>query len=184
MKRHYHDHDHDHDHDLIKVSDSNNGFVSTVFGPSTWLVLHMVSLNYPTQPSPDERDAYTQWFMLFGKVLPCSACRENFKNNLLAINFDKNVDMVNRQSFANCVWRLHNEVNTMLGKNMNVSFSEFLSFYEKLRADKCIKKTPYSEGSCEANTRSKPRCIISVIPEEHALDIPSLTVNDMCSRKV
>ena len=165
----------------MEVSDSRNGFVSRVFGPATWMILHMVSLNYPVVPTDEERQHYTDFFLGMQYVLPCRACRENFKKNLQDIGFDPSIDMLGRESFAKLVWRLHNKVNEMLNKDVYVTFEEMNSFYEELRASDCSHTGPGTEASCISSKTVEPAgCEIHVVPSRLAHGI---SIDDRCRNK-
>jgi len=141
------------------TSDEKHGFCSMTFAPF-WFVLHMVSLDYPITPTRAERQLYTQWFENMGKVLPCSVCRGNFENNLKALNpkYNPLIDFASRTTFAHLVWRLHNKINEDLNKHIQVTWDNFKSFYEQLRATDC------SGDSCKS-TRVGPQCTLKVVRE-------------------
>ncbi len=141
---------------MQKPSESEHGFCSMVFGP-IWFTMHIVSLNYPVAPQESERKIYTQWFLNMGEVLPCSICKQNFKNNLKAIGFNEILDFANRTTFSNLVWRLHNYINKHLGKDVFVTFESFTTFYEQLRASDC------SGDTC--TRKSGPHCVLKFVPE-------------------
>jgi hypothetical protein len=135
---------------------SDHGFCSSAFA-FIWMHLHMVTLTYPNEPTPQERDDYTQWFLLLGKTLPCDACKRNFAKNLEETKFNKRTDMASRDSFARFVWNFHNHINTKLGKHVNMSWEEFNTFYEELRADTC------DVMSCARKV--SPQCTIRFVPQ-------------------
>ena len=35
--------------------DSNNGMLTSVWGPSMWFTLHIISFNYPVKPTQDQK---------------------------------------------------------------------------------------------------------------------------------
>jgi len=120
----------------IYPSKSHNGFCSSAFGP-LWFTLHMVTLNYPVEPTEQQRKDFTTWFILWGKVLPCSICAKNFGDNLKDLKFSETKDMENRTTFSFFVWQLHNHINQKLKKDVWMSWENFNLFYEELRADAC-----------------------------------------------
>ncbi len=146
---------------MHEVSKSTSGFCSLTFA-FIWTTLHVISLNYGPYPTTEKRLIFTNFFVNFGHILPCSACGKNFQKNLKAIQFHPVIDMISRTAFAKCVWRLHNEVNKSLGKNVFVSFKDMNQFYEKLRASDC------SEESCSLQDAFQPRCIIRFVPEKES----------------
>lgn len=158
----------------FRVSESENGFCSISFAP-LWITLHMVTLTYPPYPTVEQRKQYSQWFLNFQYILPCEACRGNFKKNLFSIKFDEVIDFCTRHAFAKCVWRLHNEVNKALKKNIEVKFEDMNAFYEQLRATEC------DDISCKRTNR-QPQCQIRFIPDKSLSVQKLLTIDKECAQ--
>ena len=155
----------------IHVSPNNNprnGFVSAIFGPLIWVSTHMIAQNYPLYPTSKDKKNFEDWFLGLGHILPCGACRDNFKSNLEAVGYDTKRDFINRHTLTRLVWKLHNEVNRMLKKDVFVTFADNISFYERLRATDCTPNDNKQEGSCSNNERMKPKCMVMVIPKDAA----------------
>ncbi len=119
----------------VEASSNCNGFCSNTFQP-IWFSMHMISLDYPIDPTREDSEKYRNWFLLQLQVLPCSACRENVKEALKKSKWDPIVDMANRTAFAKAVWALHRQVNIQLGKP-NIEFEDMCEYYEQLRASSC-----------------------------------------------
>ncbi len=157
---------------MFKVNHSENGFCSMTFAP-LWVTLHMVSLTYPNYPTSTQRKEYESWFLGFKVVLPCSSCRTNFPKNLESIKFDSVIDMCSRTAFAKCIWRLHNEVNRVLKKDVFVRFEDMNRFYEQLRASDCDTE------SC-SKPLSQPQCVIRFQPDNQTERTQLLTIDKNC----
>jgi hypothetical protein len=127
-----------------------NGFVSAIWGPQLWFVLHCISLNFPLHPTPTDRARYRHWFEGLEFVLPCGACRSNFAQNLRDLGYDPVVDFDSRLALAFLVYRLHNQVRLSQHKIVTMTFWECLCMYERFRARDCTEKTDTSEGGCFA----------------------------------
>ena len=56
---------------------SNDGMLTTVWGPSLWHTLHTISFNYPKRPTSSEKKNYKKFIMDLKYVLPCGKCRKN-----------------------------------------------------------------------------------------------------------
>ena len=153
------------------VSKSTNGFCSLTFA-FIWTTLHVVSLSYGPYPTTQKRLSFTQWFENFADVLPCISCALKFKLNLERIQFNPVLDMISREAFAKCVWRLHNEVNVQLNKDVFVSFEDMNAFYEQLRASEC------DENSCTIG-KFQPRCLIRFVPYHETQKI-TLSIDENC----
>lgn len=153
-----------------KDYNSPDGMMSGTWGPSTWHYLHTVSFNYPTTPTQEDRKLYTNMLMNIGATLPCSYCRNNFKTNMKKAKFSQK-DMISRDSFSRFIYRLHNHVNKMLGKNIKISFEEVRDRYEHFRS-RCIpenslvsKKKEKEKGCTDSLYGKKSKCVICIVPQ-------------------
>ena len=97
-------------------------------------MLHMIASRFPDDASVSTCQNYVEWLQLFGDVLACFACRNNFRNNLKLIDFDPIRDTSSRYSFDVMIYRLHSAVNEMLGQP-NIGFHDMKLMYEKLYKD-------------------------------------------------
>ena len=112
---------------------SNDGFLTTVWGPSMWLVLHTISFNYPCNPTPEQRAQYKQFFDSLYNVLPCGKCRTNLVNNYKCTGYGMKV-FKSRETLSRWVYDLHSCVNAMLHKPNNYSYTEARNRFENFRA--------------------------------------------------
>lgn len=112
-----------------------NGITSSLWGPGTWFLLHSIGATFPDDVDPCTRSAYRQWFELLQYVLPCNKCRDNLPASLSTIGYDSEDDFMDRESFTNMLWRLHNEVRAKLEKPITFkTFDQYQHFYEQFRA--------------------------------------------------
>ena len=85
-----------------------------VWGKCAWVFIHSIAVNYPTNPSPSEKENIINFFTAMGDVLPCRYCRQHYRENLkaLPIQADSKMDLV--------WWTidLHNRVNEATGKKV------------------------------------------------------------------
>ena len=74
-------------HRVFKKGDfySGDGFLTTVWGPSQWHMLHTISFNYPVNPTNQQKKDYRNYVLSLQNVLPCGACRKNLKTNFMFI---------------------------------------------------------------------------------------------------
>lgn len=150
---------------------SNDGMLTAVWGPSLWHTLHVISFNYPINPSNMEKKNYKNWVKSLKYILPCKYCRinlvKNFKQLPLTIK-----DMKNRETFSRYIYNLHELVNKMLGKHSGLTYCDVKERYEHFRA-RCGKRTTVkkikkkSEDGCiEPLNGVKSKCIIKIVPQE------------------
>lgn len=149
--------------------DSNEGMLTSVWGPAMWHVLHTISFNYPVRPSHEHKLKYYRFVLSIGDVLPCIHCRNNFKNNLRDVGFSKRC-FKDRKHFSRFMFDLHNQVNRMLGKNEESSFRKVRERYEHFRS-RCIddlqSSTPVKQenGCIEPMYGKKSKCVIRIVPK-------------------
>ena len=135
---------------------SDDGMLTSVWGPNMWHVLHTISFNYPVKPTNEDKKNYRDFIKSLQHVLPCRYCRDNLKKNIKTLHFNKSV-MKNRDTFSRWIYKLHNHVNKMLGKKNTISFNEIRDRYEHFRS-RCLtqsKRKHLQKGRKRRNKRSK-----------------------------
>jgi len=173
---------------------SNDGLNTKCWGPPFWFTLHSISFNYPNEPTEQEKDNYHNYLMCLKNVLPCKACRENYSSNLERVGYTREC-LDNRKTFSMFVYRLHNCVNKMLGKDCPLTYNQVRDRYEMFRA-RCVDETPVipkhtnkkleentkKENGCELpNNGIKTKTIINIVPAEDNTD--SFKIDPRCIPK-
>lgn len=120
-----------------------------VWGPLQWLFLHIISFNYPENPTIQQKIQYWEYLMSLRNVLPCRHCRENMQDNLVAagVSYDK---FDGREAFSKFIFNFHNKVSLNLGKkewNPNPGQDPYLYLREQMECirARCSNK-PTQEG--------------------------------------
>ena len=102
---------------------SSNGFISTVWGPVLWFLLHTFSYH-------SNLITYHKWFDTFQYVLPCGACRDNFLLNIKQSGYSQST-FRDRRMLTMFVYTFHNTINHCLNKKTkNPTFQTIDSFYK------------------------------------------------------
>jgi uncharacterized membrane protein YgaE (UPF0421/DUF939 family) len=132
---------------------SGDGMLTMSWGPAMWHYLHMMSFNYPVNPTPENKKQYKEFIVSLKNVLPCKYCRINLANNLkkkplLACH------MANRETFSRYVYELHETVNKMLHKKSNLSYCDVRERYEHFRS-RCTDEKPKVFNFKQSSTRKK-----------------------------
>ena len=140
--------------------DSNDGMLTTVWGPGMWHYLHTMSFNYPVNPTCDDKRHYRDFILNLQYVLPCGKCRKNLKRNLKRLPLTWK-DMASRATFSKYIYRLHETVNHMLNKKSGLTYETVRTRYEHFRA-RCAKpfselKTDKNESKIESKIESKAK---------------------------
>lgn len=145
------------------MPDPTNGFISTIWGPTFWFTLHCISLNFPLNPSTEDRKHYRMFFESLQHVLPCGICRDNFKQNLEEIGYDPRIHFQSRAIFSYLVYKLHRQVRRNQNKPTDMTYIDCCTFYEQFRASSCLANTHDTEGGC--TTKQKLQCTIHIDPD-------------------
>ena len=160
-----------------KNYNSGDGMLTSVWGPSLWHFLHVMSFNYPVKPTKQEKKHYRNFILSLRHVMPCKYCRINLRKNLKAHPL-RQCDLRNRDTFSKWVYGLHEHVNKMLGKKSGLTFCEVRDRYENFRSRctekeikkkiiKINKKTRKKEKGCtEPFYGKKSKCIIKIVPKD------------------
>lgn len=115
--------------------DSNNGLITSIWGEHAWEYAHSVTFNYPIEPSEEDIKIYYNFFIYFGKTLPCGLCVISYNdfvsNGETKLTKDK---LKSRATLVKWFYDIHNRVNKKLGIDYGVSFGELCYKYESYRA--------------------------------------------------
>jgi|UniRef100_A0A6C0CXX5 hypothetical protein len=153
-----------------------DGMQTYAWGPAMWHSLHMISFNYPVEPTSQQKKQYRNLMLNLVNVLPCKYCRLNLKKNYKI--FPLTIEcMKSRDSFSRYVYNLHERINKNLGKDSGLSYCDVRERYEHFRA-RCVddkpklfkfnktRKNKKEKGCTEPLYGKKARCIIKIVPKE------------------
>ena len=164
---------------------SKNGFQTLVWGPPTWMSIHITSFNYPPEPTEKDRQNYKIWLESMENVLLCRYCRENFAKNMKSAGWsDKSLE--SREEFSLFCYRLYDEVNKMLGKT-SPPFEEIRDKYEMLRA-KCLSNEEKMKLTSENKelgclrpkyNGERGKCILQIVPAD--TPVPGFIIDEKCT---
>ena len=145
---------------------SNDGMLTTVWGPPMWHYLHTMSFNYPVNPTKKDKKNYRDFILKLQFTLPCGKCRENLKRNLKKFPLTSR-NLKSRASLSLYIYELHELINKMLGKKSNLSYIQIRERYEHFRS-RCSKtqksKTDKEKGCTEPLTGEKSKCVLKIVP--------------------
>lgn len=117
----------------LKEYNSGDGMVTSTWGPAIWHFIHMISFNYPANPTTEDKKYYRNFIFSLKNILPCKYCRINLKKNLKQMPLTLE-HMKNRESFSRYVYELHELVNHMLKKQSGLSYCDVRERYEHFRS--------------------------------------------------
>lgn len=176
-----------------KDFNSNDGMLTTVWGPAIWHSLHTISFNYPVDPCPEDKKNYKAFILNLKNVLPCGKCRKNLKKNM-KVHPLTNKHMESRETFSRYIYELHEVVNKMLGKKSGLSYEDVKERYEHFRARCALnyeeleqikkelsKKSASEKGCTEPLYGEKSKCVIHIVPQND--DAATFQIDDRCIKK-
>ena len=151
---------------------SNDGMLTSVWGPSMWHYLHTMSFNYPVKPTCDDKTNYRNFVLNLKYVLPCGKCRMNLCKNFKKLPL-KMGHMKSRETFSKYIYSLHELINHMLDKKSGLTYKDVRERYEQFRA-RCAdnKKNPSGEvvkseiGCTEPFYGEKTKCVLHIVPQK------------------
>jgi len=125
-----------------------NGFMTKVWGPPMWMIMHMITLNYTEKKKKETK----KFFESLTGVLPCKKCRINY-TKIISNGPLKLTDAVfkNRNTLSMWLFKVHNKVqkdiykksslltNKPLYTNSQSDYQKAMKNYERFRA-KCKTK--------------------------------------------
>lgn len=165
--------------------ESNDGMLTTIWGPPMWHTLHTISFNYPVNPTKRDKQIYKKYILSLKYVLPCGKCRQNLKNNIKDLPL-KYSHMNSRESFSKYIYDLHEHINHMLGKKSGLSYNDVKIRYEFFRSrckqNKTVKKQ--ENGCTEPLVGEKSKCVLHIVPKNKKCETFKIDKKCECLKKV
>ena len=172
---------------------SGDGMLTAIWGPSMWHFLHVMSFNYPVNPTLKDKKHYRDFIISLQYVLPCKYCRTNLTKNLKTLPITIKT-MESRNTFSRYVYNLHELINKMLNKNSNLSYNDVRERYEHFRSrciiplefkKKVIQTLKKKEKGCtEPLYGKKSKCIIKIVPQDNKSNSFQIDKECIKSRKI
>ena len=100
-----------------------------IWGPSLWKTLHIISFNYPINPTKKTKTIHLKFIKNLKYLLPCKSCRENLCQHFSTDPITMKT-MKNRYTFSHYIYNLHENINIMLGKKSNITYENAKKMYE------------------------------------------------------
>jgi len=101
-----------------------------IWGPYAWKIIHLITINYPENPTEQDKETYYQFFNQLQYVLPCSKCRYNYSKHLVKYPLTNEI-LSNRTNLVKWGIDMHNIVNYYTGKRM-LTYAEAMNEITKL----------------------------------------------------
>jgi hypothetical protein len=155
---------------------SNDGMLTTIWGPSMWHCLHTISFNYPVNPTNEDKKNYMNFVLNLKNVLPCGKCRKNLTKNFKKLPLTMS-NMKSRETFSKYVYDLHEIINKMLCKKSKFTYEDIRLRYENFRArcinnktKKLVNKSIKEKGCVIPFYGKKSKCVLQIVPDDMKCD--------------
>ena len=175
---------------------SNDGMLTSVWGPGMWHYLHTMSFNYPVHPTKRDKQHYRSFMLSLRHVLPCGKCRANLRTNFKKLPLTM-TRMKNRAAFSRYVFELHELINEMLNKKSGLTYEVVRERYEHFRArctlslksNKTKKHVRFAKtlniatesGCTDPLYGEKSKCILQIVPQHTKQE--SLSIDKECIKQ-
>jgi hypothetical protein len=97
------------------MTNLNQLITPEVWGPHGWKFIHYVTVGYPENPTPTQKEKYKAFLVLLKDVLPCSLCANHYGENLQKHPLTDEV-MSSKENLIKWGIDIHNVVNKMKNK--------------------------------------------------------------------
>jgi hypothetical protein len=101
------------------------------WGKHGWIFLISIAYNYPNKPTNDDKTYFYNFYHNLQNVLPCNACRNNFKSHIKKYPLCDNV-LKSRTNLITWLFKIRNCVDKSIGvkEYTNTDFlKELQNFY-------------------------------------------------------
>jgi hypothetical protein len=102
------------------------GYSPSMWGREAWHFIHYVTLNYPNNPTDQDKKLYQQFFEALPKVLPCPICGLHFLENL----HQNEIRLDSKKDLFEWGVDMHNAVNESNGRKV-LTYEEALQQINK-----------------------------------------------------
>ncbi len=121
-----------------------------LWGPSLWVFLHLLTMEYPDKPSNSDILIHSEFLNSLSKILPCQLCRDEFSKQIKSQPL--NTVLGSKKTYIKFMFDVHNDVNKRNFKPA-MDYDDFIKLYENL-----IKQNKFNP--IEINNKSKQKDFI------------------------
>jgi hypothetical protein len=98
-----------------------------IWGPHAWVFLHTITLNFPENPTPEQKKYYKDFFESLIHIIPCDKCRYNYMRKIK----EHPVKVETRMDLVQWLLNIHNDVNKSNGKE-ELTLPNFIKKYRDM----------------------------------------------------
>lgn len=85
-----------------------------IWGPHLWYILHIITFNYPDEPTEYHKRAYHDFFNNLKNIIPCDFCQKHYSKYIAEYPITPHLDK--KANVINWLIQIHNFVNLSLNK--------------------------------------------------------------------
>tara|TARA_B110000914_G_C15426080_1_gene429010 strand:- start:353 stop:757 length:405 start_codon:yes stop_codon:yes gene_type:complete len=97
------------------------------WGSHGWLFLHTVTMNYPKEPTNEDKTLYRNFFSSLKRVLPCEKCAYHYHQHIKDDPIEPALE--SRDTLVRWLIKIHNKVNDDLDKP-NYTYEQVIEEYK------------------------------------------------------
>jgi hypothetical protein len=101
-----------------------------VWGPHGWFFIDSIVLSLPNNLSYEQKNIYKNFFTSLQDVLPCEACREHYKQNLIKFPLTDNI-LSKKENMIKWILNVHNNVRKNDENKIPISIKQYFEYYNK-----------------------------------------------------
>lgn len=102
----------------------------TIWGPHLWFIMHIISFEYPDNPTEYDKRIYHDFYTSLKDVIPCKDCRKHYRDFITKYPLTPHLDT--RDTLIKWVIQVHNFVNISIGKP-TFTVPQVMELYSKLK---------------------------------------------------
>lgn len=99
----------------------------SVWGPQLWHNIHCIALNYPKDPSKQDKENYKIFYSNLDQIIPCSSCSIHYQENIQNFSMDQSLNTT--MDLFNFTINFHNLVNEQTNKSF-FSLDDAIQLYQ------------------------------------------------------
>jgi hypothetical protein len=119
-------------YDMYKTNDKKDHLNPSLWGPPIWFFIHIITYNYPLQPTPDLMDITKVFIESFPYQLPCEVCRTHAIGYITSKTKCVDLAVTTRDELFSFFVEMHNYVNRRTNKR-EMSIDEATRIYSKFK---------------------------------------------------
>ena len=100
-----------------------------IWGPHLWYILHIISFEYPLNPTEYDKRIYHDFYTSLKDVIPCEMCKKHYRTHIHKYPLTPHLDT--RDTLIKWVIQVHNFVNASLGKPI-FTIAQVMDIYSNL----------------------------------------------------